>query len=133
MWQDLGVMGMIRKAAPAHVRGQATQRIFRALYPSQPAKAPIDAPTSTNRLSGGRTCDGAAARRAAFRAGAAASVRVRAGYRPIRPLPVQRLRQIRDQIAGILDPHGQTQQRVGDAALRLDRLAMLHQAFDPAQ
>jgi hypothetical protein len=57
-----GLERTLDAAAPAHVRGQAIRRFFSALYPTQIAKAPIDAPTSTNRLSGGRTCDGAARR-----------------------------------------------------------------------
>ncbi len=55
-------------AAPAYVRGQAIRPSFRALYPGQPKT-----PRSVRQLRqiacpGGRTCDGAAARRAAYRA-----------------------------------------------------------------
>jgi hypothetical protein len=47
----MALSGHSTKQRHPHVRGQAIQRSFRAVYPGQTEKAPIDAPTLINRLS----------------------------------------------------------------------------------
>ena len=82
-------------AAPSHVRGQAMQRLFSALYPCIPEKHAIDAQASANRLSGGADMR--------WRGGAFGTSIPRRGQAPtVRAPPAPRLSPAAEQVVLVL-------------------------------